>query len=78
MHKADKFTAMATRTRKEYLKDLAASYVTSTVIETGGGGKFKLFDKKKEKTCPRPAPDFKAKGALVWDVQVGRFWVFFK
>eukprot|EP00057_Strongylocentrotus_purpuratus_P016622 XP_011671096.1 PREDICTED: signal-induced proliferation-associated 1-like protein 2 isoform X2 [Strongylocentrotus purpuratus] len=75
VHKADKFTAMATRTRKEYLKDLAASYVTSTAIETGGGGKFKLFDKKKEKTCPRPAPDFKAKGALVWDVQAEDFSV---
>nr|XP_054758544.1 signal-induced proliferation-associated 1-like protein 1 isoform X3 [Lytechinus pictus] len=73
VHKADKFIAMATRTRKEYLKDLAASYVTSTAIETGGGGKFKLFDKKKEKTCPRPAPDFKAKGALVWDVQAEDF-----
>ncbi|XP_071486438.1 uncharacterized protein [Diadema antillarum] len=70
VHKADKFIAMATRTRREYLKDLADSYVTSTGIEMGGGGKFKLFDKKKEKTCPRPAPDFKAKGALVWDIQV--------
>lgn len=68
VHKSDKFVAMATRTRKEYLKDLATNHVTNTSLDSGG--KFSLFNKKKEKSCPRPAPDFKAKGALVWDILV--------
>ncbi|XP_071832960.1 uncharacterized protein [Apostichopus japonicus] len=68
VHKTEKFVAMATRTRKEYLKDLAMNHVTNSTIDPGG--KFSLFNKKKEKSCPRPAPDFRAKGALVWDIMV--------
>ncbi len=34
-HKSDKFRAMATRTRQEYLKDLATNYVTTSVIDSG-------------------------------------------
>lgn len=34
-HKSDKFLTMATRTRQEYLKDLATNYVTNTPIDTG-------------------------------------------
>lgn len=30
-----KFSTMATRTRQEYLKDLAKNYVTATTVETG-------------------------------------------
>ena len=40
-HKSEKFSAMATRTRHEYLKDLATNYVTSTTLETGAKGKGK-------------------------------------
>lgn len=70
VHKTEKFVAMATRTRKEYLKDLAMNHVTNSTIDPGG--KFSLFNKKKEKSCPRPAPDFRAKGALVWDIMVSK------
>lgn len=40
-HKSEKFSAMATRTRHEYLKDLATNYVTNTTLETGAKGKGK-------------------------------------
>ncbi|XP_052756013.1 signal-induced proliferation-associated 1-like protein 3 isoform X2 [Galleria mellonella] len=36
-----KFSTMATRTRQEYLKDLAKNYVSATTVETGQ--KFSLF-----------------------------------
>ena len=35
-HKSDKFGAMATRTRQEYLRDLAERHVTSTPVEPTG------------------------------------------
>ncbi len=34
-HKSEKFRAMATRTRQEYLKDLATNYVSTTVLDSG-------------------------------------------
>lgn len=33
-HRSEKFSTMATRTRQEYLKDLATNYVTSTLVES--------------------------------------------
>lgn len=33
-HRSAKFSTMATRTRQEYLKDLAANYVSTTILET--------------------------------------------
>ena len=33
VHKSTKFTAMAQRTREEYLKDLALNHTTSTTLE---------------------------------------------
>ena len=36
-HKSDKFVALATRTRQEYLKDLAHNYVTNHGLESGFG-----------------------------------------
>lgn len=36
-HKSDKFVALATRTRQEYLKDLANNYVSSHGMESGFG-----------------------------------------
>ena len=33
VHKSTKFTAMAQRTREEYLKDLAVNHTTSTTLE---------------------------------------------
>lgn len=40
-HKSEKFSALARRTRYEYLKDLATNYVTNTTLETGAKGKGK-------------------------------------
>ena len=42
-HKSEKFSAMARRTRHEYLKDLATNYVTNTTLETGAKGKGKYM-----------------------------------
>lgn len=70
-HKSEKFSAMATRTRHEYLKDLATNYVTSTTLETGAKGKGILRStKKKEKVRPPISPEKVSRGALVWNVQV--------
>jgi len=33
--RSEKFATMATRTRQEYLKDLATNYTTTTVVDTG-------------------------------------------
>ena len=40
-HRADKFVSMATRTRQELLKELAANYVTQTTVDSGS--KFSEF-----------------------------------
>jgi hypothetical protein len=34
-HRSEKFATMATRTRQEYLKDLANNYTTTTVVDPG-------------------------------------------
>lgn len=34
-HRSEKFATMATRTRQEYLKDLANNYSLATIVETG-------------------------------------------
>jgi hypothetical protein len=34
-HRSEKFATMATRTRQEYLKDLANNYSSTTFVETG-------------------------------------------
>lgn len=34
-HRSEKFATMATRTRQEYLKDLASNYTTATVVDPG-------------------------------------------
>ncbi|XP_072346113.1 signal-induced proliferation-associated 1-like protein 3 isoform X2 [Scyliorhinus torazame] len=68
-HKSEKFHAMATRTRQEYLKDLAENSVTSTPVESTG--KFNLIlltAKKKEKTKPRAGAELSSAGAVTWRV----------
>ena len=68
-HRSDKFVSMATRTRQEYLKDLAANYATQTTIDSGS--KFALFaPKKKLSVRPRFSPDASLRGALSWAVVV--------
>ncbi|XP_018420572.1 PREDICTED: signal-induced proliferation-associated 1-like protein 3 [Nanorana parkeri] len=73
-HKSDKFHTMATRTRQEYLKDLAENYVTNTSIDTTG--KFNLISltsKKKERTRARAGAEMNSTGALCWRVMTQDF-----
>ncbi|KAM8952519.1 signal-induced proliferation-associated 1-like protein 3 isoform 2-T2 [Pelodytes ibericus] len=73
-HKSDKFHTMATRTRQEYLKDLAENYVTNTPIDTTG--KFNLISltsKKKERTKARAGAELQSSGALSWRVAAQDF-----
>lgn len=73
-HKSDKFHTMATRTRQEYLKDLAENYVTNTPIDTTG--KFNLISltsKKKERTRARAGAELNSTGALCWRVMAQDF-----
>ncbi|XP_041035133.1 signal-induced proliferation-associated 1-like protein 3 isoform X3 [Carcharodon carcharias] len=68
-HKSEKFHTMATRTRQEYLKDLAENSVTNTPVESAG--KFNLIllsTKKKEKTKPRVGAELYSAGAITWRV----------
>ncbi|XP_026543532.1 signal-induced proliferation-associated 1-like protein 3 [Notechis scutatus] len=68
-HKSDKFHAMATRTRHEYLKDLAENSITSTPIDsTGKFNLISLASKKREKTRARAGAEQQSAGALVWRV----------
>ncbi|KAM7004072.1 LOW QUALITY PROTEIN: signal-induced proliferation-associated 1-like protein 3 [Passerculus sandwichensis] len=68
-HKSRKFRAMATRTRQEYLRDLAENYVTNTPLDAAG--KFNLISlasKKKEKSRARPWAELESAGAVSWRV----------
>ncbi|XP_015275560.1 PREDICTED: signal-induced proliferation-associated 1-like protein 1 isoform X3 [Gekko japonicus] len=66
-HKSEKFRAMATRTRQEYLKDLAEKNVTNTPIDPSGKFPFiSLASKKKEKSKPHPGVELHSSGAVVW------------
>uniref|UniRef100_A0A3B1K780 Signal-induced proliferation-associated 1-like protein 1 n=1 Tax=Astyanax mexicanus TaxID=7994 RepID=A0A3B1K780_ASTMX len=66
-HKSDKFGAMATRTRQEYLRDLAERHVTSTPVESSGKFPFK---KKKERSRPYGGAELRSLGAITWAVHV--------
>ncbi|KAB0342293.1 hypothetical protein FD754_019219 [Muntiacus muntjak] len=69
-HKSEKFRAMATRTRQEYLKDLAEKNVTNTPIDPSGKFPFiSLASKKKEKSKPYPGAELSSMGAIVWAVR---------
>ncbi|XP_044731781.1 signal-induced proliferation-associated 1-like protein 1 isoform X2 [Chrysoperla carnea] len=66
-HRSEKFATMATRTRQEYLKDLATNYVTASIVDTGQ--KFSIFGgKKKEKPRPGFISDAIQRGAICWQV----------
>ncbi|KAM6970688.1 signal-induced proliferation-associated protein 1 isoform 2-T3 [Aplochiton taeniatus] len=67
--KAEKFRSMATRTRQEYLKDLAENYVTTTPIDSST--KFPLLSlggKRKDKLKGAKGAELHSAGALVWAV----------
>ncbi|XP_044281338.1 signal-induced proliferation-associated 1-like protein 3 isoform X1 [Varanus komodoensis] len=66
-HKSEKFHTMATRTRQEYLRDLAENCVTSTPIDsTGKFNLISLASKKKEKTKARTGAEQHSAGAVAW------------
>nr|XP_012231871.1 PREDICTED: signal-induced proliferation-associated 1-like protein 1 isoform X2 [Linepithema humile] len=68
-HRSEKFATMATRTRQEYLKDLATNYATTTVVDTGQ--KFSMLSfssKKKAAIRPRLSCDASQRGAICWQV----------
>ncbi|XP_033000176.1 signal-induced proliferation-associated 1-like protein 2 isoform X5 [Lacerta agilis] len=68
-HKSEKFRAMATRTRQEYLKDLAENFVTTTTVDTSVKFSFiTLGAKKKERVKPRKDAHLFSIGAVIWNV----------
>ncbi|XP_049595426.1 signal-induced proliferation-associated 1-like protein 1 [Syngnathus scovelli] len=68
-HKSDKFGAMATRTRQEYLRDLAERHVTNTPVEPSGKFPFiSLAHKRREKTRPYSGAELRSLGAITWQV----------
>ncbi|KAM8847384.1 LOW QUALITY PROTEIN: signal-induced proliferation-associated 1-like protein 1 [Synchiropus picturatus] len=70
-HKSHKFQAMATRTRQEYLRDLAERHTTNTPIDPSGKFPFiSLAHKKKEKSRPYSGAELRSQGAVCWPVHV--------
>lgn len=68
-HKSDKFGAMATRTRQEYLRDLAERHVTNTPVEPVGKFPFiSLAHKRREKSRPYSGAELRSLGAVTWQV----------
>ncbi|XP_041132410.1 signal-induced proliferation-associated 1-like protein 1 isoform X1 [Polyodon spathula] len=68
-HKSDKFRAMATRTRQEYLRDLAERHVTNTPIDPSGKFPFiSLASKRKEKSRPYSGAELRSLGGITWHV----------
>ncbi|XP_034964340.1 signal-induced proliferation-associated 1-like protein 2 isoform X4 [Zootoca vivipara] len=68
-HKSEKFRAMATRTRQEYLKDLAENFVTTATVDTSVKFSFiTLGAKKKERVKPRKDAHLLSIGAVIWNV----------
>ncbi|XP_029305162.1 signal-induced proliferation-associated 1-like protein 2 isoform X3 [Cottoperca gobio] len=73
-HKSEKFRAMATRTRQEYLKDLAENFVSTATIESAVKFSFiTLGAKKKEKVKPRKDAHLLSVGAITWSVRARDF-----
>ncbi|XP_043976655.1 signal-induced proliferation-associated 1-like protein 3 isoform X1 [Gambusia affinis] len=69
-HKSDKFHTMATRTRQEYLRDLAENYVSSTPLDSAGklNNLISLASKKRERSKARERAELDADGAVAWRV----------
>ncbi|XP_029026856.1 signal-induced proliferation-associated 1-like protein 3 isoform X2 [Betta splendens] len=73
-HKSEKFHTMATRTRQEYLRDLAENYISNNPLDSAG--KFNLISlasKKRERTRAREGAELGAAGAVAWRVQAQDF-----
>ncbi|KAM6933454.1 signal-induced proliferation-associated 1-like protein 3 isoform 2-T2 [Xenentodon cancila] len=74
-HKSEKFHTMATRTRQEYLRDLAENYVSSTLLDSAGklNNLISLASKKRERSKAREGAELGAAGAVAWRVQAQDF-----
>ncbi|KAF3692732.1 Signal-induced proliferation-associated 1-like protein 3 [Channa argus] len=74
-HKSEKFHTMATRTRQEYLRDLAENYVSSTPLDSAGklNNLISLASKKRERSKAREGAELGATGAVAWRVQAQDF-----
>ncbi|XP_038267005.1 signal-induced proliferation-associated protein 1 isoform X2 [Dermochelys coriacea] len=69
--RSGKFHAMATRTRQEYLQDLACSHTTTTSLEASSSRLplLSLGAKRKERAKGAKACELQSAGALVWSVR---------
>ncbi|XP_064173409.1 signal-induced proliferation-associated 1-like protein 2 isoform X1 [Anguilla rostrata] len=68
-HKSEKFRAMATRTRQEYLKDLAENFVGTATVDSAVKFSFiTLGAKRKERAKPRRGAHLQSAGAVTWGV----------
>ncbi|XP_069750095.1 signal-induced proliferation-associated 1-like protein 2 isoform X2 [Narcine bancroftii] len=68
---SEKFHAMATRTRQEYLKELADNHVTTATMDSSSSklaAMISLPSKKKERPRGSRAAELHSAGALVWTV----------
>uniref|UniRef100_A0A8K9XE92 Signal induced proliferation associated 1 like 2 n=1 Tax=Oncorhynchus mykiss TaxID=8022 RepID=A0A8K9XE92_ONCMY len=73
-HKSEKFRAMATRTRQEYLRDLAENFVSTATMDSAVKFSFiTLGAKKKEKAKPREDAHLFSVGAITWSVTARDF-----
>ncbi|XP_061575394.1 signal-induced proliferation-associated 1-like protein 3 isoform X2 [Cololabis saira] len=74
-HKSEKFHTMATRTRQEYLRDLAENYVSSTLLDSAGklNNLISLASKKRERSKAREGAELGAAGAVAWRVHAQDF-----
>ncbi|XP_064158297.1 signal-induced proliferation-associated 1-like protein 3 isoform X2 [Anguilla rostrata] len=74
-HKSEKFHTMATRTRQEYLRDLAENCVSGTPLDSAGklNNFILLASKKRERARPREGAELGAAGAVAWRVQAQDF-----
>uniref|UniRef100_A0A8C9SR76 Signal induced proliferation associated 1 like 3 n=1 Tax=Scleropages formosus TaxID=113540 RepID=A0A8C9SR76_SCLFO len=69
-HKSEKFHTMATRTRQEYLRDLAENCVSNTPLDSAGklNNLISLASKKRERARAREGAELGAAGAVAWRV----------
>ncbi|XP_036379330.1 signal-induced proliferation-associated 1-like protein 3 isoform X2 [Megalops cyprinoides] len=74
-HKSDKFHTMATRTRQEYLRDLAENCVSGTPLDSAGklNNLISLASKRRERARAREGAELGAAGAVCWRVQARDF-----
>ncbi|XP_037803749.1 signal-induced proliferation-associated 1-like protein 2 isoform X6 [Penaeus monodon] len=70
--RSEKFAAMATRTRHEYLKDLALNHTSSTTLDTSTKFSLMGFSRggKKDKRAIKYISDASLRGALSWPLSV--------